>query len=180
MKDFRYALRQLLRQPGFTILAVVALALGIGANTVLFSAINTLFLRPLSYPQPEQLVRAWGSFPERGLDRTNVSWPRYSAWRDGQQIFTDFAAQSFTGFTLTGRGDPENLNGIRVTENFFRPLGVQPLLGRVFNPAEDRPGGANVALLSYPFWQKRFGGDKNILGQAITLNGTPITGIGGL
>ena len=115
MKDFRYALRQLLRQPGFTILAVVALALGIGANTVLFSAINTLFLRPLSYPEPEQLVRAWGSFPERGLDRANVSWPRFTAWRDGQQIFTDFAAQSFTGFTLTGRGDPENLNGVRVT-----------------------------------------------------------------
>ncbi len=178
MKDFRYALRQLLRQPGFTILAVVALALGIGANTVLFSAINTLFLRPLSYPQPEQLVRAWGSFPERGLDRANVSWPRYSAWRDGQQIFTDFAAQSFTGFTLTGRGDPENLNGIRVTENFFRTLGVQPLLGRVFNPDEDRPGGANVAMLSYAFWQKRFGGDQGILGQAVTLNGTPFTVIG--
>jgi predicted permease len=178
MKDFRYALRQLLRQPGFTILAVVALALGIGANTVLFSAINTLFLRPLSYPQPEQLVRVWGSFPERGLDRANVSWPRYSAWRDQQQSFTDFSAQSFTGFTLTGRGDPENLNGVRVTENFFRTLGVQPLLGRVFNPDEDRPGGANVALLSYTFWQKRFGGDNNILGQAITLNGTPFTVIG--
>jgi putative ABC transport system permease protein len=178
MKDFRYALRQLLRQPGFTILAVVALALGIGANTVLFSAINTLFLRPLSYPQPERLVRAWGSFPERGLDRANVSWPRYSAWRDGQQIFSDFAAQSFTGFTLTGRGDPENLNGIRVTENFFRTLGVQPLLGRVFNPDEDRPGGANVAMLSYAFWQKRFGGDQGILGQAVTLNGTPFTVIG--
>ena len=178
MKDFRYALRQLLRQPGFTILAVVALALGIGANTVLFSAINTLFLRPLSYPQPEQLVRVWGSFPERGLDRANVSWPRYTAWRDQQQSFTDFSAQSFTGFTLTGRGDPENLNGVRVTENFFRTLGVQPLLGRVFNPDEDRPGGANVALLSYAFWQKRFGGDQNILGQAITLNGTPFTVIG--
>jgi predicted permease len=178
MKDFRYALRQLLRQPGFTILAVVALALGIGANTVLFSAINTLFLRPLSYPNPEQLVRVWGSFPERGLDRTNVSWPRYVAWRDGQQIFSDFAAQSFTGFTLTGRGDPENLNGIRVTENFFRTLGVQPLLGRVFNPDEDRAGGGNVALLSYPFWQKRFGGDNSILGQAITLNGTSFTVIG--
>jgi predicted permease len=178
MKDFRYAFRQLLRQPGFTILAVVALALGIGANTVLFSAINTLFLRPLSYPQPEQLVRVWGSFPERGLDRANVSWPRYSAWRDGQQIFTDFAAHSFTGFTLTGRGDPENLNGIRATENFFRTLGVQPLLGRVFNPDEDRPGGANVAMLSYAFWQKRFGGDQGILGQAVTLNGTPFTVIG--
>ncbi len=175
MNDFRYALRQLLRQPGFTIMAVVALALGIGANTVLFSAINTLFLRPLSYPQPEQLVRAWGSFPERGLDRANASWPRFSAWREQQQSFTEFSAQSFTGFTLTGRGDPENLNGVRVTENFFRALGVQPLLGRTFSPDEDRPGGANVAVLSHSFWQRRFGGDKSILDQAVVLNGTPFT-----
>jgi putative ABC transport system permease protein len=178
MKDFRYALRQLLRQPGFTILAVVALALGIGANTVLFSAVNTLFLRPLSYPHPEELVRVWGSFPERGLDRANVSWPRFTSWRDQQQSFTEFAAQSFTGFTMTGRGDPVNINGLRVTENFFRTLGVQPLLGRVFNPEEDRPGGANVALLSHTFWQKNFGGENGILGQAITLNGTPFTVIG--
>jgi predicted permease len=178
MNDFRYAFRQLLRQPGFTILAVVALALGIGANTVLFSAINTLFLRPLSYPQPDQLVRAWGSFPERGLDRANVSWPRFSAWRDQQQSFSEFATQSFTGFTLTGRGDPENLQGIRVTENFFRTLGVQPLLGRAFTADDDRPGGPNVALLSHAFWQKRFGGDNSIIGQPVVLNGTPFTVIG--
>ena len=178
MNDFRYALRQLLRQPGFTILAVVALALGIGANTVLFSAINTLFLRPLSYPQPEQLVRVWGSFPERGLDRANVSWPRFTGWRDQQQSFTEFSAQSFTGFTLTGRGNPENLNGVRVTENFFRALGLQPLLGRVFTPEEDKPGGANVAVLTHAFWQTRFGGDRSILGQSVTLNGAPFTVIG--
>src|SRR4051812_47013744 len=178
MRDFRYALRQLLRQPGFTIIAVAALALGIGANTVLFSAINTLFLRPLSYPQPEQLVRAWGSFPERGLDRANVSWPRFQAWRDQQQSFTEFSAQSFTGFTMTGRGDPENLNGVRVTENFFRALGVQPLFGRLFIPEEDKAGGANVAVLTHTFWQKRFGGDPNVLGQSVTLNGAPFTVIG--
>jgi predicted permease len=178
MREFRYAFRQLLRQPGFTIIAVLALALGIGANTVLFSAINTLFLRPLSYPHPEQLVRVWGSFPERGLDRANVSWPRFQAWRDQQQSFTEFSAQSFTGFTMTGRGDPENLNGVRVTENFFRALGIQPLFGRVFTPEEDKPGGANVAVLTHPFWQKRFGGDQNVLGQSITLNGAPFTVIG--
>jgi predicted permease len=178
MREFRYALRQLLRQPGFTVLAVVALALGIGANTVLFSAINTLFLRPLSYPHPEQLVRVWGSFPERGLDRANVSWPRFQAWRDQQQNFTEFSAQSFTGFTMTGRGEPQNLNGVRVTENFFRALGVQPLFGRVFTPEEDRPGGANVAVLTHTFWKKQFGGDQNILGQSITLNGVPFTVVG--
>jgi predicted permease len=178
MRELRYALRQLLRQPGFTVIAVVALALGIGANTVLFSTINTLFLRPLSYPHPEQLVRVWGSFPERGLDRANVSWPRFQAWRDQQQSFTEFSAQSFTGFTMTGRGDPQNLNGVRVTENFFRALGVQPLFGRVFTPEEDKPGGANVAVLTHTFWQKQFGGDQNILGQSVTLNGAPFTVVG--
>src|SRR5437762_2682632 len=178
MKEFRYAFRQLLRQPGFTIIAVVALALGIGANTVLFSAVNTLFLRPLSYPHPEQLVRVWGSFPERGLDRANVSWPRFQAWRDQQQSFTEFSAQSFTGFTMTGRGEPQNINGVRVTENFFRALGLQPLFGRVFTPDEDKPGGANVAVLTYTFWQKQFGGDQNILGQSVTLNGAPFTVVG--
>lgn len=178
INDVQYGLRQLIKQPSFTILAVVALALGIGANTVLFSAINTLFLRPLAYPKPEQLVRVWGSFPERGLERANASWPRFSAWRDQQQSFSEFSAQSFTGFTMTGRGDPENLQGIRVTSNFFPALGVQPLLGRAFTPDDDRPGGSNVALLSHTFWQKRFAGDKNILGQPIVLNGTPFTVIG--
>jgi len=178
MNDLRYALRQLLRQPGFTILAVIALGLGIGANTVLFSAINTLFLRPLTYPKPEQLVRIWGSFPERGLDRANVSWPRYSAWRDQQQCFSKFAAQSFTGFTLTGRGDPENLQGMRVTSDFLPTLGVEPLFGRTFTADDDRPGGPNVVILSHTLWQKRFGADRNILDQPIVLSGTPYTVIG--
>jgi len=172
MNDLRYAFRQLLRQPGFTIMAVIALGLGIGANTVLFSAINTLFLRPLTYPKPEQLVRVWGSFPERGLDQANVSWPRYSAWRDQQQCFSKFAAQSFTGFTLTGRGDPENLQGIRVTSDFLPTLGIEPLFGRTFTADDDRPGGPNVAILSHTLWQKRFGADRNILSQAIVLNRT--------
>ena len=159
-------------------MAVLALALGIGANTVLFSAINTLFFRPLSFPSPEKLVRVWGSFPERGLDRANVSWPRFCAWRDQQQSFSDFAAQAFTGFTMTGRGDPENLQGIRVTSNFLPALGVEPLFGRTFTADDDRPGGPNVILVSHTFWQKRFGGDRNILGQALVLNGTPFTVIG--
>ena len=174
----KHALRQLLKSPGYTALAVGALALGIGANTVLFSAINTLFLRPLGYAQPEQLTHVWGSFPERGLDQANVSWPRYSAWRAQQEVFTEFAAQTFTGFTLTGRGDPENLPAARVTANFFPALGVQPMLGRGFSAEDDRPGGANVILLSHGFWQRRFGGKPDILGQPLTLNGTPFTVIG--
>src|SRR5882724_2329029 len=169
----RHALRQLLKSPGYTALAVGALALGIGANTVLFSAINTLFLRPLGFAQPDQLVRAWGSFPERGLEQANVSWPRFTAWRDGQTAFTDFAAQAFTGFTLTGRDEPENLQAARVTANFLPTLGVQPMLGRGFSADDDKPGGAHVVLLSHGFWQKNFSGNANVLGQSLTLNGTP-------
>jgi predicted permease len=178
LHDLRFAVRQLLKQPGFTVVAVVALALGLGANTAIFSAINTLFLRSLPFPEPDNLVRVWGSFPDRGLEQANVSYPRYEALRDGQQAFGEFAAQAFTGFTLTGRGDPENLQAQRVTGNFFSVLGVQPVLGRTFRPEEDRPGGAPVVLLSQEYWKKHFGGDAAIVGQSLTLNGTPHTVIG--
>src|SRR4051812_39647708 len=160
------ALRSLLKTPGYTVLAVGALALGIGANTVLFSTINTLFLRPLAYPQPDRLVRVYSSFPDRGLEQTAVSWPRFSEFRDQQQSFAAIAAQSFTGFTLTGRGDPEQVQARRVTASFFDVLAVKPLLGRAFTPVEDAPGGANVVLLNHAFWQKRFGGRPDIVGQS--------------
>ncbi|MDB6170654.1 MAG: Duplicated orphan permease [Verrucomicrobia bacterium] len=174
----RLALRQLAKAPGYTALAVGALALGIGANTVLFSAINTLFLRPLPYPEPERLVRVWGSFPERGLERANLSWPRFRALRDEQQAFSRLAAHTFSGFTFTGKGEPEQLQAMRVTANFFPTIGVQPLLGRTFTEAEDRPGGANAILLSHGFWQRRFGGASDIIGRTLVLNGSPHTVIG--
>ncbi len=178
MHNLRHAFRSLLKSPGYTALAVGALALGIGANTVLFSAIDTLFLRPLPYAHPDELVRVWGSFPERGLEQANVSWPRYQALRDGQQNFSSLAAHAFTGFTLTGRGDPERVAAMRVTANFFPTLGVQPELGRSFTTAEDRPGGANVVLLSHGFWERQFGGDPHVVGQTLTLNGATHTIIG--
>lgn len=174
----RFAFRSLLKSPGYTALAVGALALGIGANTVLFSVINTLFLRPLAFSEPAQLVRVWGSFPARGLEQANLSWPRFTALRDQQQSFADFAAQSFTAFTLTGGGEPEQLQASRVTERFFPMLGVQPVLGRTFNAAEDAPGGADVVLLSHGLWQRRFGGNPGIVGQPLILDGRPHTVIG--
>ncbi len=174
----KHTLRQLLKSPGYTLLAVGALALGIGANTVLFSAINTLFLRPLAYPEPDRLVRIYSQFPDRGLERTAVSWPRFEMWRDQQDRFADIAAQSFTGFTLTGRGDPEQVRARRVTHRFFSVLGVTPLIGRTFTPQEDAPGGADVILLSHAYWNKRFGGKPDIVGQAIVLDGRPCTVIG--
>lgn len=178
MKNITYALRNLLKSPGYTALAVGALALGIGANTVLFSAINTLFLRPLALPEPEQLVRVYSSFPERGLERTNMSWPRYSAFRDQQDRFTAIAAQSFTGFTLTGRGDPLQVLSARVTRDFFTVLGVQPVIGRGFTAQDDSPGAENVAVLNQNFWRERFNADPAIVGQALVLDGRPYTVIG--
>lgn len=178
LSNTRHALRSLLRSPGYLALAVGALALGIGANTVLFSAINTLFLRPLPYPQPEELVRVWGSFPERGLEQANLSWPRTRAFLEQQQSFADLAAQSFTGFALTGRGEPEQIQASRVTDRFFPTLRVQPVLGRNFTAAENAPGGPNVVLVSHAFWQTKLGGRPEAVGEALTLNGTPYTIIG--
>jgi len=178
LSELKFAFRSLAKSPGFTALAVVALALGIGANTAIFSTINTLFLRPLAYPHAEQLVRVWGSFPDRGLDQANPSWPRYEAFRDQQKSFARLAAQSFTGFTLTGNGEPEQLQAQRVTASFFPTLGIKPELGRAFNADEDRPGGANVVLLSHAFWQRRFGGRADTVGQTLILNGTPCTVVG--
>jgi predicted permease len=174
----KHAVRQLLKSPTYTLLAVGALALGIGANTVLFSAINTLFLRPLAYPQPDRLVRIYSQFPDRGLERAGVSWPRFEMWREQQDKFSDLAAQAFTGFTLTGRGDPEQVPARRVTHRFFTVLGVQPLLGRAFTPQDDIAGGPDVVLLSHGYWNKRFAGKPDIIGQAIVLNGRPHTVIG--
>lgn len=178
LANLRSALRQLAKSPGYTALAVSALALGIGANTVLFSAINTLFLRPLPYPQPDRLVRVYSSFPDRGLEQTALSWPRYTAFRDQAESFAALAAQSFTGFTLTGRGDPEQVQGRRVTSSFFTVLGVQPLLGRAFTAAEDAPGAADVVLLNHAYWLKRFEGKADIVGQTIALDGRACTVIG--
>ncbi|HEY4301438.1 MAG TPA: ABC transporter permease [Candidatus Didemnitutus sp.] len=175
---FVQAWRQLRKSPGFTLLAVLALALGLGANTAIFSAIDTLFLRPLPYPESDRLVRVWGSFPDRGMEQTVLSFPRFESLRDHQQVFSEFAAETFTIFTLTGRGDPVQLQAQRVSDRFFPLLGIQPALGRGFLPEEDKPGGRMVVLLSHAFWQKQFGGDPGIVGQTLALNGSSFTVVG--
>lgn len=176
--DLRYAWRQLAKSPGFTFVAVLALALGIGANVALFSVINSVFLRPLPYPEPDRLVRLSSTNEQQNFARIGFSYPRYLAVQNGQQVFSDLAFGAFNGFTLTGRGDPQPVLGMHVTANFLPTLGVQPLLGRNFNADEDRPGGEPVVLLSHAFWQKQFNRDASILGQAITLDGRPHTVIG--
>jgi len=178
LSALKYALRSLLKTPGFTLVALVALALGIGANTAIFSIINTIFLRPLPYVQPERLVRLASTDPARDFDRIEFSYPRFLAVRDGQKVFSDLAFAVFNGFTITGRGDPEQVRGILASADYLPALGVQPLYGRNFSAAEDRPGGAPVVLLSYNYWKKNFNSDPAALGQTLTLDGRPHTIIG--
>ena len=176
--ELRYAVRQILRSPGFALVAVVGLGLGIGANIALFSVVNSIFLRPLPYRDPGRLVRLSSTNEEQNLIRTGFSYPRFLTVQERQQVFTDLAFSAGNGFTLTGRGDPEQLIGIHASASLLPALGLEPLIGRNFSADEDRPGGAPVVLVSHRLWQARFNGDPSILGQALILNGAPYTIIG--
>ena len=178
LSDLRYAIRLLTRSAGSSLLAMLALALGIGANTAMFSIINTLFLRPLPYQEPERLVQITSSLPDQGLQNAPFSWPRYEAVRDRQQVFSQLAVAVFTPFTLTGHGDPEQLQGVMASANYLPTLGVQPLHGRGFTAEEDAPGGPDVLLISERLWQRLFHGDRQALGKALTLDGRARTIIG--
>jgi putative ABC transport system permease protein len=171
LHDLRYAARLQRKNPGFTIVAIIALALGIGANTAIFSVVNTVLLRPLPYKDPERLVMVWEDATKHGYPRDTPAAANFVDWRDQNQSFEGMAAIADTCFNLTGSGDPERLEGRRVSANMFPLLGVEPHIGRVFTAAEDQPGAQRVALLSYALWQRRFGGDPGIVGKALTLNG---------
>ncbi|HKG98524.1 MAG TPA: ABC transporter permease, partial [Pyrinomonadaceae bacterium] len=171
LHDLRYAARMLRKNPAFTIIAVIALALGIGANTAIFSVVNTVLLRPLPYKDPERLVMVWEDATKHGYPRDTPAAANFVDWRDQNQVFEGMAAIADTSFNLTGAGDPERLEGRRVSANLFPLLGVEPQIGRVFSAAEDQPGAQRVVLLSYGLWQRRFGADPNIVGKPLTLNG---------
>jgi predicted permease len=176
-QDLHYGLRTLLKNPGFTIIAVIALALGIGANSAIFSVVNAVLLRPLPFKNPEQLVMVWENAAHLGFPKNTPSPPNFLDWQRQNTVFTGMAAMSERTFNLTGLGEPERLDGRRVSANLFDLLGVPALFGRTFVPADDRPG-THVVLLSYSLWQRRFGSDPNIIGRAITLNGESYTVIG--
>jgi len=176
MNDLRFALRQLRKSPGFTLVAVVTLALGIGLNTAIFSLINELFLRGLPFKDPSRVVHLYGGDKSRDLVDIGVSAPRFMHYREGQTLFDGLAAESFFAFTLTGLGDPVQIFGGRLTSNYFDVLGVRPIRGRNFLPGEEE--GADVALVTENFWQKRLGGDPNVIGRSITLDGTVHTIVG--
>lgn len=174
MNDLRFALRQLIQHPGYGIIAVLALALGIGANTAIFSVVNAVLLRPLPYPDPDKLIivrERTSSFPSG-----SVSYPNFLDWRAGQRSFTDIALVRRDSFNLStpgGEAEPARVGGARVTWNFLSITGLTPHLGRDLTEADDVPGAAKVALISEQLWQKRFGGLPSALGQRVVLDGVP-------
>ena len=176
--EIRYAVRQLLKSPGFTLVAVLGLALGIGANVALFSVVNSVFLRPLPYHEPDRLVRLSSTIESQNLVRVGFSYPRFLEVQQHQQVFSDLAFSAFNAFTLTGRGDPEQLIGLQASAVLLPTLGLEPVVGRNFSADEDRPGGERVALISHALWQQRFNGDPAVIGQALTLDGAPYIIIG--
>jgi predicted permease len=175
----RYVVRQLLKSPGFTLVAVVSLALGIGANVALFSVINSVLLRPLPYHEPDRLVRLASTNQEHNLVRVGFSYPRFFDVRQRQQVFSELALSAGNPFTLTSRGgDPEQVIGLQASAALLPTLGLQPIIGRNFSPEEDRRGGQHVVLISQQMWRQRFNREAAALGQALILDGAPYTIIG--
>ena len=178
LKDIRYGVRGLIKRPGFTVIALITLALGIGANTAIFSVINAVLLRPLQFKDPEQLVIVWEDASFAGFPRNTPAPGIFFDWKNQNQSFSDMAASAERSFNITGDGEPERVMAFAVTENFFPLFGVQPLLGRNFLPEEDRPGASKVVMLSHSLWQSRYGADPQIVNREILLNGEKHTVVG--
>ena len=173
-QDLRYAFRQLIKSPGFTLVALATLALGIGANTAIFSVVNGVLLRPLPFRDPGKLVRVWHVPPAKnfpGMTRFSVSAANYLDWQKQNDVFEQMAIYAYRGFTLTGSGKPERVDACAVSPQFFQTLAVEPMLGRVLLPDEEQPGRSNVVVLSYPFWQEHFASNRDVVGHDITIDG---------
>ena len=177
-KDVLYGLRMLRRNPGFTAVAILTLALGIGANTTVFSVINGVLLRPLPFEDSSQLAMVWETFPEKGLLQGSASLPNFVDWKARNHTFENLAAFTQGNLTMTSGDRPERVSFADVTHGFFDLLCVKPLIGRKFFPEEDRPGGDPVIILSHTFWKKLSGGDPDYLENKLILNGNPYTVVG--
>ncbi|PYV38983.1 MAG: ABC transporter permease, partial [Acidobacteria bacterium] len=176
--DLRYAIRMLLKSSGFTAVAVITLALGIGANTAIFSVVNAVLLRPLPYPDSDRLVQVAST--QRHLERWYdwVSYPDFVDWRTENKAFEDMAAYRSFLFNLTGGDHPESLPGMFVSASLFTVLGAEPMLGRSFLPGEDQPGRNRVVIVSYGLWQRRFGSDPGLIGKVVQIDGESYTVVG--
>lgn len=176
--DIRSGFRLLLAHPGVPLVVVITMALGIGANTALFSVVNAVLLRPLPYPDADRLMMVQETAHRQGTDRLDAAPANFLDWRAQNRVFERCAAFRYWGYTLTGHGEAERLTGMRVSADFFQTLGVSPLAGRVFSSGDDEATAPAVALVSYGLWQRRYGGAPDLPGEAITLDGRPYTVIG--
>ncbi|HEU4618113.1 MAG TPA: ABC transporter permease, partial [Gammaproteobacteria bacterium] len=175
MSDLRAAFRQFFRAPGFSLLAVLTLALGIGATTAVFSVVNGVLIRPLPYPHAERLVGIWhrATFQGTTTEDMNLSPPMYFAYAEHSETLQDFGIWSTGTANVTGADEPEQARTWITTHGVLRALGVQPMLGRWFSAEDDAPGAAETVILTYPYWQRRFGGDPQILGRTIDVDSRP-------
>jgi predicted permease len=175
--DVRYGARRLLKNPRFTLVVVLTLGLGIGANTAIFSVVNFVLLRPLEYAHPDQLVMIWQRNLKKGWSESPTSFANFRDYRDNAKS-VDIASFTDTNFNLTGADQPERVTGLHVSANLFSMLGVNPLSGRWFTPEEEKPGAGRVLILSYGLWQRSFGGNPNLVNQTVQLNGQSYTVVG--
>jgi len=178
LQDLRYGARALLARPGFSVIAVLALALGIGANTAIFSIVDTILMRPLPYEDSGRLVMLWHAYPLSNLPQATLSVPSYVEYRDHVDAFESVAAATNWNANLSGSGEPERVQGARVTANFLKTVGVKVAQGRDFLAEEDRPGSERVVLLTDGLWRRRFGADPKAIGSAVSLNGEAHTVVG--
>jgi len=178
LRDLKFSARSLLKRPALTIIAIVTLAIGIGANSAIFSVINALLLKPLPFPDPDRIVALWDKVPSRGVERNEVAVANYLDWRAQNKTLEQLGIYSWWSTNLTGADSPERVQGFQVTTNFLDILGVKPLLGRGFSAEEEQPGKDAVVLLTYNLWQRRFGADSNIVNKTIVTNGVTRTVVG--
>ncbi|HKV76875.1 MAG TPA: ABC transporter permease, partial [Candidatus Sulfotelmatobacter sp.] len=178
LRDVRFAVRSLRKAPGFTVVAILVIAVGIGSNTAVFSVINTVLLKPLTYPDPQSLVHLMNTGDQGSFPGANV--PKFNIWRQQTGIFQKVAAYDTggAGLNLTGNDQPEQVQGVHVSADYFAVLGAPVIAGRTFTAAEDSPHGGNVVVLSYGLWKRRYGGDRGIVGNNIQLSGQPYQVVG--
>lgn len=180
IQDIRYGIRSLSKRPGFVVIAVITLGLGIGANTAIFSVVNAVLIKPLPFKDPDRIVLIWGFLPKyaQTTDKLPSSAPNYLAIASQSQSFENLSAFRSWSWQLTGGGEPEQLQGVRVSANFFASVGMNPMLGRAFVTEEDDPNAPPVAIISYGLWQRQFGSDQNIVGRSMTLSGRTVNIVG--
>jgi len=178
LNDIRYAIRNLLKRPAFTIIATVTLALGIGANSAIFSAVYSLLLKPLPFPEIDRVITIWDKEPTRGYTHNEVAMANYLDWRAQNHSFDQLALYRWWNVNLTGNDTPERIQGFLITANYTDVTGIKPMIGRAFTAEENQPGKGDVAIIANSLWQRRFGADPNVVGKTITVNGVPLTIVG--